>query len=1099
MKKIIPYFVILLFFLNFKLIAQHQDKNWYFGDGTDGIIFDVNNIPVKVTNKYPGVGFEGMVVVSDPYSGDLLFYTDGITVINKNHAVMSNGTGLLANFSGSQCVQACRIPDQCNQYYLISNSSWDNTQGSFYYSVVDFASNPLGQVTIKNQLIGGPNYHQAMRIVPKTNSNNYWLIGHLYNTAIYHVYEITPAGFIGPVIYNFSNAGRSWAMEYNENTHKLVNMGEDNLKVTLFDFDAASGVLSNEIQLAQPPITAVRVGNFSPDGSKIYGGVTPGNVLWQYDFSNGVWTNMNTCCYAHDVKTGPNGITYFINTYYATNPLSQMTDANLTAVGNACGYSTITNPGNFNGEVRRFPEFLVTVPPPVANLDTFTITGGGSITIQPLQNDSDIQGDPIALDSIIIQPQYGSIIVNGNQITYTAPPTCSDLIDSILYKIADDHCSYDTAWIIINVLGNSASASFTFSVDSCSGTVAFINSSINASNYIWNFGDGTSTSSMQNPVHTYLTAGTYNVTLIVSNSSACVDSILIPVTIPSVTVATASYNFNVASCTGTVTFTNQSLNATSYIWNFGDATPVDTTTNPSHTYLSSGTYTVTLIAFNSCSSDTIQQQVTINIQPAVSAAFIINTQPCNFTISITNQTINASSNSWNFGDGTSLDTNVNPSHTYTAPGVYTITLIATNSCNSDTLQQQLTITVPQQASAAFSFNTQPCSYTVSFINQSANATTYNWSFGDATPVDTNSNPLHTYSTNGTYTVTLISSNACGSDTIQQQVTIIVPSQVTSAFIINTQPCILTISLTNQSLNGTSYNWSFGDGNNSSLQNPTHTYSLPGIFTITLITSNSCFSDTLQQQIDLTNAVQPVANFVFTTQPCDLTVALSNQSQNTDSVLWDFGDGTSDTVFNPVHTYLSTGIYSVTLISFNQCGTDTIIQTVIDTFSQGVALFSFDQQPCETTIQFISQSQNAFSFSWIFGDGKNDTVKNPLHAYLVNGSYTVMLIVNAGTQCADTLEQTVIQNYSDTSLLFTPNVFTPNDDGRNEVFEIRGSTDCDMYHLKIFNRWGQLVYETDDINKYWDGKFKGKNVPDGIYYYLLNGSILSRHGSVTILR
>jgi hypothetical protein len=171
-----------------------------------------------------------------------------------------------------------------------------------------------------------------------------WLIGHLYNTATYHVFEITPAGFIGPVVYNFSNSGKSWTMEYNSVTKKLVNMGENNLKVSLFDFDPATGILSNEQQLYFGLLSGV-VGNFSPDGSKLYVGLSLGagaGTLWQYDFNTTAWTNMNTCCWAHDIKTGPDGITYFIHTYNALNPLAKITDANLTAVGNACGYSTIS-------------------------------------------------------------------------------------------------------------------------------------------------------------------------------------------------------------------------------------------------------------------------------------------------------------------------------------------------------------------------------------------------------------------------------------------------------------------------------------------------------------------------------------------------------------------------------------------------------------------------------------------------------------------------------------------------------------------------------------------------------------------------------------
>jgi hypothetical protein len=123
--------------------SQRQDKYWYFGLGTDGIVFNNQNVPIKVNNKYPGVGFEGNAVASDPCTGQLLFYTDGIKVIDANHNLMTNGTGLLSHLSGSQCVQICKVPESCNKYYIISNTSWDNTPGSFYYSIADFSSNPL--------------------------------------------------------------------------------------------------------------------------------------------------------------------------------------------------------------------------------------------------------------------------------------------------------------------------------------------------------------------------------------------------------------------------------------------------------------------------------------------------------------------------------------------------------------------------------------------------------------------------------------------------------------------------------------------------------------------------------------------------------------------------------------------------------------------------------------------------------------------------------------------------------------------------------------------------------------------------------------------
>lgn len=775
----IKNFLLFIFiFLSEFAVSQNQNKNWYFGNGTDGMIFNTQNVPVKVSNKYPGVGFEGIAVASDPCSGALLFYTDGIKVIDKNHNLMSNGTGMLANYSGSQCVQICKVPGTCSQYYVISNSSWDNTPGSFYYSIVDFSSNPLGQVTTKNQLINGPDYHQAMRIIPKTNSNNYWLIGHLYNTAIYHVFEITPTGFVGPVVYNFNNYGRSWTMEYNESTHKLLNMGQDNLKVSLFDFNPSTGVMSNEQQLYTGSLDAY-IGNFSPDGSKIYAGLGT-NVLdlWQYDFNNNLWTNMNTCCWAHDVKTGPDGITYFIHSFNDPVPLSKMTNANLSAVGNTCGYSVITTPGNFNGQVRRFPEFLQIPDPPVANLDTVTIPAGSNIVLNPLINDFDPQGDNISLNSIVSGPSYGTAIINGNQINYTANAGVCNSTDTITYYIVDNTCMCDTAQIIIHIQGVLPISRFILQSD---------------------------------------------------------------------------------FCTGLVTFTNQSQNGISYLWNFGDGLS-DTIFNPAHAYSNSGNYTVTLIAYSTCLNDTLVQQININIIPVT-----------------------------------------------------------------------------------------------------------------------------------------------------------------------------------------------------------------------------------QAQFSTTHAI------------CSKKVDFYNESVNSVSSFWDFGDGTSSTLFNISHLYADTGVYHVILIAYGQCNTDTNFFIVPDTFSIGIASFEYDQQPCENEMHFINQSQNAYSVFWDFGDGTGDNKSSPDHSYSADGSYIVSMYVNQGTQCFDSIKKMIEAHSPVTSSLYIPNSFTPNNDGKNEVFEIFGKTDCESYKLYIYNRWGNLIYKTDDILKFWDGTMNDKMVQEGVYCYMIIGDNFIKTGNVSVIR
>lgn len=595
-------FFYQLFFMN--SFAQKENKNWYFGTGTDGIVFDVNNNPVKVTNKYPNVGYEGMVVVSDPFTGDLLFYTDGITVINKNHAIMQNGSGLLAHYSCSQGVQACKMPGECKKYYIVSNASVDNVPGNLYYSIADFTTNPLGVITVKNQLIGGPDYHQALRIIPQANSNNFWMVCHLYNTATYHVYHVTPTGFGAPVVYNFNNDGRSYMMVYKKNIQKLVVTGEDNLKATMFDFNDATGVMSNEVQLALPTMDGAWGGNFSPDGTKLYLGITPGFILWQYDFSNSTWTNMNTCCWAHDIKTGPNGITYFIHTYYGANPLAQMTNANLTAVGNACGYSVITNPGNFNGEVRRFPEFLTIPDPPLANVDTVTVSAGSPVILFPLTNDNDPQNDPIAIDSILYGPLHGTYSLNNNQFMYKPDSGFCNGTDTVIYRISDNVCDYDTAKIIIYIQGYLLNVSGSNAL--CNGdTITLSSDTIPGAIYSWS-GPGSFTSSLQNPVVTNITQADAGYYVLSVNANGCVqrDSVKVEVT----GVASADFTWQQEKCSGKIFLVNVPGGANSFLWSFGDG-DTSSVISPEHMYVYDGVFDVMLIADpgSNCADTSVQK------------------------------------------------------------------------------------------------------------------------------------------------------------------------------------------------------------------------------------------------------------------------------------------------------------------------------------------------------------------------------------------------------------------------------------------------------------------------------------------------------------
>ena len=151
--------------------------------------------------------------------------------------------------------------------------------------------------------------------------------------------------------------------------------------------------------------------------------------------------------------------------------------------------------------------------------------------------------------------------------------------------------------------------------------------------------------------------------------------------------------------------------------------------------------------------------------------------------------------------------------------------------------------------------------------------------------------------------------------------------------------------------------------------------------------------------------------------------------------------------------------------------------------------------------FTDQSIDAIQWAWSFGDSLFDTIPNPIHIYADYGTFNTELIVTNDVGCKDTTYKEIIVD--DFITAYVPSAFTPNDDGKNDEFSVVGFSNGG-YSMKIFNRWGELVYDTDNFNEGWDGKFKGELQPNGIYTYmakfvLLNDKTFDIKGSITLLK
>lgn len=206
--------------------------------------------------------------------------------------------------------------------------------------------------------------------------------------------------------------------------------------------------------------------------------------------------------------------------------------------------------------------------------------------------------------------------------------------------------------------------------------------------------------------------------------------------------------------------------------------------------------------------------------------------------------------------------------------------------------------------------------------------------------------------------------------------------------------------------------------------------------------------------------------------------------------WDFGDNTAaNTVGSADHTFLSAGTYTITLTNtLNGCSSSTVKTGYITVFPIPDASFNASPQvlpQTETTAHFNNHSVNGDSYFWTFGDGENSSLENPSHSFpQVPGNYTVTLTVTSLNGCTDSAS--LIITVKDNKIIYVPNTFTPDGDEFNNVFApvITAGYDTQNYSFTIFDRWGETVFESHDVNRGWDGTYMGKLVPAGIYTWTI---------------
>jgi len=537
------------------------------------------------------------------------------------------------------------------------------------------------------------------------------------------------------------------------------------------------------------------------------------------------------------------------------------------------------------------------------------------------------------------------------------------------------------------------------------------------------------------------------------------------------------------------------------------------------------TVTIKLVtsASTGCLPDEMSHDFSTN--QAVAASYTQSTTsgcgPLTVNFVNTSTSLTGATFSWDFGNGvTSSQTMPAPVTFQPDPSgqdiTYTVTLTATTVCGTSTTTS--TVFVKASPISVFSpSKTVGCSpMTVTFANGSPGETnTYYYDFGDGTLLTKNDKlPVtHTFVTDVVrdFTVTMIAQNECGSD--QSSYTIRVsPNTVFPELVVNAneqEGCApLTVNFYNNSRGANTFKYDFGDGSTlitrSAPEVVRHTFTAAGTYTITLTATNGCSEVTTTESV--TVLPQPVTAFsADITLGCPgLPVQFRNTSRDGVAYLWDFGDGTTSSEFEPKHVFTGAQeYYTISLTATNSlgCTATTTLNQYIHIVPPPVAQFNVLPSTLISipnyTFRFEDESTNRPTiWAWDFGDGTTSVLQSPSHTYPDTGKYVVTLRVSNQQGCFTTTFKTVtivgVPGY-----LYVPNSFMPGSPTPELREFIAKGSGIKSWRMTVFNKWGQTLWETTQLNEGrpvggWDGTFNSVMQPQGVYFWkidveFINGS------------
>jgi gliding motility-associated-like protein len=764
------------------------------------------------------------------------------------------------------------------------------------------------------------------------------------------------------------------------------------------------------------------------------------------------------------------------------------------------------------------------------NVGTGTTPSNAGFDIYKCDNEIPVLGanspaNGVGSWSVISGPSGGGTLsdpIDNTAIYSNAAPG----VHTLAWTITNGSCPTYVDMVDVHIAGTPIA---NFSVDNaCVGTpINFIDQTTangtSLSSWAWDLtGNGNANTLNQNATFTYNTAGPKQATLIVT-SLGCSDTAVVPFEVyPLPQINILGLN---ACDKDAVAFNNNSTilygSIDSLSWNFGDGTQDVTPSSTSHVFSQPGQYTTTVTAYSNqgCQSISVEN---VEVYHNPSAQFVYQ-NACQFQeLSFTNQSSVSNANitnyTWNLGDGSSSSIK-NPINTYNVNGIQNVNLFVTTNqgCVDDTT---VAIEVFPTPVSEFNYSNSICEGQTTMFQEVTNISygsiaQFEWTLFDSFNF---AGPTLNYSFPGVgaYNVKLksISNHGCEHE-IEKMVPVF--AMPTADFAISGACEGLPVVISNLSASADpigTYTWNFNDGSTLNQEfNPVHSFDTFGVFDVVLTTETfkGC-KDEIMKSIEIFE--QPNPNFALpidsgcsplTVSFIDSTVMLSGDYF---SYKWRVDDGAfleeeSTNIYNYSGKEQALQLEAI-YTSSSGCETIVLEDSLLLISPQPKADFSYLPTTITTLdplVQFQDQSRDANYWGWIFGDGTADRERNPYKLYENAGEYIVQLWTRNIFGCVDTATATLIVEPG--NRLFVPSSFSPNQDGLNDVFEIYGLETATVSSLKIYDRWGSIIWDGDILKRGWDGIGKnGKLVNNGAYpiylKYEIEGKVNEFTGTVTVI-